>query len=104
MQEDLTRAMKEGDRALVTVLRTALAAVANAEAVDPSGPRSATGLGGDVERRLLAERDIEEIVVAERDELRADGEAMRRLGRDEGVALEAQAALLDRYLPCSGRR
>ena len=99
MHADLPAAIKARDASRVSVLRTTLAALANAEAVDLSGPRSAAGLLGDVERRLLSERDMREIVSRERAELRAAAQEMERLGqRREAVELEARAGILESYL------
>src|SRR5688572_5257444 len=58
MQVDLVTALKAGDVHAVSVLRTTLAALDNAEAVDPGSgaPLVRAGLFGDVERRPLVER------------------------------------------------
>jgi uncharacterized protein YqeY len=49
LQAGLAPALRAGDAARVSVLRTTLAAVANAEAVDASGARPASGaFAGDV--------------------------------------------------------
>ena len=100
MQADLPAAIKARDASRVSVLRTTLAALANAEAVDLSGPRSTAGLLGDVERKLLSERDMREIVSRERAELwAAAAEEMERLGqRREAVELETRAGILESYL------
>src|SRR5205807_7921273 len=98
MQADLPAAIKARDASRVSVLRTTLAALANAEAVDLSGPRSAAGLLGDVERKRLSERDMREIVSRERDELWAAAEEMERLGqRRQAVELETRAGILESY-------
>jgi len=99
MQADLPAAIKARDASRVSVLRTTLGALANAEAVDLSGPRSTAGLLGDVERKLLSERDMREIVSRERAELWAAAQEMERLGqRREAVELEARAGILESYL------
>ncbi len=81
MRADLTAAMKARDTEAVRVLRTALAAVANAEAqpADDAGPASLTVSGGiagaadglgaaEAERRTLTEDDVRAILRAEREE------------------------------------
>ncbi len=109
LQAALTVAMRARDVVAVSALRTALGAIANAEAVQV-GPTDAAalfdgpiagavaGLGaGDVPRRALSEDDVREIVrrhVSERRELAAEFERAGR--RDQGERLRAEAdALLD---------
>lgn len=98
LQAGLPAAMHARDEARVSVLRTTLAALANAEAVDPSTPAPPGGLLGDVERRHLTEDDARSIVRRERDELHRDADELRRLDRPEADRLTAQAAILDGYL------
>ena len=93
--------MKARDALLVSVLRTTLAALANAEAVDLSDAPSSAGLLGDMERRPLSEHDIGAIVARERDELRSGAEQLRALGRAEFDEMAARAAILDSYLSTS---
>ena len=95
MQAEIAAALKARDAQRVSVLRTTLAAVANAEAVDQSAAVAATG---DVERRQLSAADIRAIVVRERDELRSDADGLGALGRPEAADLAARAAILDAYL------
>jgi uncharacterized protein YqeY len=112
LRQDLTAAMRERQRESVRVLRTALSAIANAEAQPnpdetPTSTRSsgpiagaADGLGAaEVARRELDPSEIRAIVQAERDErlTAADGLAARG-ALDAADALRAEAALLDRYL------
>lgn len=99
-------AMKARDRHAASALRSALAAIDNAEAVDvaPSGAgaveQSAVGLGAaEVARRELTEADIAGIVRAEIAERRSAAEEYERLGRaDRAENLWAEAAALDTYL------
>src|SRR3954447_1484643 len=99
MHADLPAAMKARDASRVSVLRTTLAAVANAEAVHPADGAEATRLLGDVARKHLSEDDVRSIVVRERDDLATSAEEMQRLGQDEEAAeLGGRAAILDRYL------
>jgi hypothetical protein len=99
MQDELTAAIKAGDGPRVDVLRTTLAAIANAEAVDPTGPTTPVGLLGDVERRQLTDADITAIIVDERDELSTTAAHLHRLGQvGRAEELDVQATVLGEYL------
>lgn len=93
--------MKERDRTAVTVLRSTLAAIDNAEAVDAAGGSSAiesspVGIGvAEVERRALSEEDIAEIVRSEVADREAAAQEYDRAGRSERAeALRAEARVL----------
>jgi uncharacterized protein len=103
----LKRAMKERDRAAATTLRSALAALDNAEAVDPALAGLAAveheriagtvgGLGaGEVPRATLDEEGARAVVRAEVDERRAAADDYDRVGEAERAqALRAEAELL----------
>ena len=97
LRDDLTIAMKAHDAAAVTALRTALAALANAEAVE-AVPIADAG-PAEVARRELTEADRMEILrahVLDRqgtiDELRAHHQT------DAAEGLEQELASLLRYL------
>jgi hypothetical protein len=101
MQADLMTALKGGDVVAVSALRTTLAALSNAEAVDPGpgAPLVRAGLFGDVERRWLSSDDIASIVTRERNELRAAAALLDEAGRPaEAAGCRARAAILDNYL------
>lgn len=101
MQADLVSALKGGDLIAVSVLRTTLAAVSNAEAVDPGpgAPLIRAGLFGDVERRRLSAADIAAIVDRERAELESTAVLLDAAGRSsEAAGCRARAAILDGYL------
>ena len=100
MQADLRPALRDRDALRVSVLRTTLAAVVNAEAVDATGAGSVRGaFAGDVPRRALSEDDVRAVVVAARDELRAAEAELRAVGQDGAAAdLATQAGILDAYL------
>ena len=99
MQADLVTALKGGDVTAVSVLRTTLAALSNAEAVDPGGPLVPTGLFGDVERRRLSNADIASIVVQERAELESVAVMLDAADRTvEAARCRARAAILDSYV------
>ncbi|RMI35589.1 GatB/YqeY domain-containing protein [Nocardia stercoris] len=102
----LPAAMKARDRVAAAALRSALAAVDNAEAVDPATlgagavKTSAVGLGvAEVRRRELAESDVERIVGTEIDERRTAAAEYERLGRTSRTAqLRAEADTLAAHL------
>lgn len=109
LRGDLTAALRARDRVTAGVLRTALSAIANAEAVDDTSvsPRSegviagaAPGLGAaDVARRELTAADVHSIVAGERDERLASAADLDARGAsDAAAALRAEAALLEKYL------
>jgi hypothetical protein len=101
MQADLLAALKGGDRVVASVLRTTLAALSNAEAVEPgaAAPLVRAGLYADVERRGLSAGDVASIVTGERDELAASAATLEGAGRPvEAADCRARAAILDRYL------
>ena len=101
MKADLLSALKGGDVVAVSVLRTTLAALSNAEAVDPCARAELirAGLFGDVERRFLTTSDEQAIVTRERDELRASAAVLEEAGRPaEAARCRAAAAILDGYL------
>ncbi|HMC71392.1 MAG TPA: hypothetical protein VKJ07_19705 [Mycobacteriales bacterium] len=88
--------MEKRDGLRVSVLRTTLSALSNAEAVDPdSYPPGVT----EVARRVLPEHEIRSVVERERDELRASARGMHRVGaHDRARDLLRQADVLDGYL------
>ena len=101
MQADLVTALKGRDFVAASVLRTTLAALSNAEAIDPGvdGPPVQAGLFGDVARRVLSAGDVLSIVAGERDELQATATLLDEAGRPvEAADFRARAAVLDHYL------
>jgi uncharacterized protein YqeY len=98
MRADLVAALKAGEPTRASALRVGLAALANAEAVDPSGPLVAVGLAGDVARRELSEAQAVAVLAAERDDLRDQAAALRARGRPEADDLDDRAAVLSAYL------
>lgn len=110
-RDDLTAALKARDRVAVTALRSALAAIDNAEArpVDHALDSvtgnehvagSATGLGAaEAERRHLTETDLWSIVENEVRERSVAAQEYKQLGRDDlAERLRAEAEVLSRYL------
>ncbi len=107
----LKAAMKERDRAATATLRSALAALDNAEAVDPASAGLAEveheriagtvgGLGaGEVPRATLDEQAARAVVQAEVDERRAAADDYDRVGEAERAhELRGEAELLARLL------
>lgn len=114
LRAELARAIRARDRVAASALRSALAAVENAEAADAATvPRAGTGdapfarslvgLGaGEAERRALTAAEVEAIVRAEVTDRQAAAREYRRLGRPEHAdRLLAEAAVLERHLPGS---
>ena len=89
------------DRVEISTLRTLIAAVENAAAVDietTSEPK--LGLGHDQPRRALSDDDVAGIITAERDELVDAAIRYQDLGLvDEVADLESRARIVERYLP-----
>lgn len=111
LRRDLTRAIAARDFAAVSALRSTLAAIQNAEAVDIRSQAalatpdariagSVSGLGGaEVQRRGLTATELQAIVRAELDERVAAALDYERLGqRERADRLRAEAEVLARYL------
>jgi uncharacterized protein YqeY len=105
LQSSLLPAMRAGDKDTVAVVRSALAAIANAEAVSvesatplTDGPiaGAAVGLGAtEAARRELSEDEVREIVERERQERLQAAEESEAGGLGEYAArLKTQAAAL----------
>ena len=96
LQDDLQAALAQRDALRLSVLRTTLSALSNAEAVDPADhPAGAT----EVPRRVLDDIEIRSVVERERDELRTTAHRLRRVGaHDRARELLGQADVLDRHL------
>jgi uncharacterized protein len=101
--------MKARDQAAVTALRSALAAIENAEAVAPLAPQdqssgviaaAVTGLGaGEAARRDLSERQIADIVLAEVTDRRAAAAEYELAGQvDAAARLRSEADALMAHL------
>lgn len=108
MRQALPEAMRSRDRAAVSALRSALAALDNAEAV-PVGEvelrgsaleQSPVGAGTtEAARRELSERDAADIVRAEVTErLEAAAQSAMPAHADRAARLRAEAAVLLRFL------
>ena len=102
LRSDLKSAMKTKDQMLMRVLRTAIAAIDNAEAVE--GPTGAVGtIGyGDVPRRHLEPPKAVEILEAEIHERETGSAEYRRVGRaDAAETLQAEISILRLYVESS---
>ncbi|MBG0565777.1 hypothetical protein [Actinoplanes aureus] len=103
LQAALPAAMKARDKAAVSALRSALAAIENAAAVAPQDSPlglAATGLGvTEVARREQDEAEIERIVRTEIDERLTAAEEYDRLSQaDQATRLRAEAHALETRL------
>jgi uncharacterized protein YqeY len=102
MKRDLVQAMKARQTATVATLRSALAAIDNAEAVpvDETTPIIPfVTQRPDVPRKVLSDADIQEILQKEVDERNAASAEYARLGQStEAERLQASAALIANYL------
>lgn len=116
LRAGLTAAMKARDKDAVAALRTALAAIDNAEAVPPvptvptvAGPAAtsesiagaAVGLRStEVTRRELTPDDLQVVLRAQIDERHTEAATYDGLGRaDAAERLRREAAVLETYLP-----
>lgn len=110
LRDALPGAMKSRDTPARNAIRSALAAIENAEAVQAGGPSpvvtsahvagTSVGLGSaEAERLELDAEHILEIVTAEREERLAAAEDYRTKGvTEQAERLEAEAAALDAFL------
>jgi len=122
MRHDLKAALAARDRDTAAALRSALAAIDNAEALPADQPpdggigdgdsttgsphvaKAAIGVGAaDAQRRHLSEAEIHSIVEHEAREYASAAEQYTRLGRDDQAQrLRTQAAVLHRHLDRNG--
>lgn len=100
LQAELIMAMKNQDRSTMTVLRSVLSAIANAEAVPaPEGPVEAMLGSAEVSRKELTPQQIKMIVIDEVDSRRDSVGYFETAGRhEEAENLKSEAAILERYL------
>jgi uncharacterized protein YqeY len=109
LRRALTEAIKTRDTVAVSALRSALAAIENATAVDAAqaptpgaGPIAGAveGLGaGEVASRVLTPDEVRAVVGAEVDQRLAAAREYADLGRDDrAVRLRAEAAVLAAHL------
>ncbi|WP_205752193.1 hypothetical protein [Cryptosporangium phraense] len=106
LQDAVKSAMKSRDRAALSVYRTALAAIANAEALPvEAAPKagaieaSAVGVGAvEAPRRELSEEDVAAIVRREATDRLTTASSLESADPDAATRLRAEAALLARFV------
>ncbi|HEY7107720.1 MAG TPA: hypothetical protein VH986_15065 [Acidimicrobiia bacterium] len=108
LQAGLRDAMKQRDKVAVGALRSALGAIANAEAVPDTIATSSAhpiavsvrGLGaGEAPRRPLSEAEVRDVVDAEIDDRLVSAHRYDDLGQGAAAdALRSEAAVLRSYL------
>lgn len=100
LKADLILAMKARQKQVVSTIRILLAAIDNAEAVEPSETFSPViGRTNDVPRRDLTEQQIRQILQIEADKQRDALTECERLGRDQAAKeLQAELEVMSRYL------
>jgi uncharacterized protein len=111
LRRDLTAALKARDRVAIAALRSALAAIENADAAPADHPMprtvesehiagSVVGLGAEVERRHLTEPDLRAIVETEVHERSIAAIGYEQAGHNDlAQRLRSEADVLSRYLP-----
>ena len=100
LKNDLPNAIKLRNSAAVTAIRTMLAAIDNAEAVDPRDLSTPVyGRTNDVPRKRLTEQDIQDIVQLEAIARRSAIVKYEQLGSHEAAdQLRAELDVINRYL------
>jgi uncharacterized protein YqeY len=110
LRRDLHAALKSRQSEVVAALRTALAAIDDAEAVDPTSGGATLGAGpiagatrgvgsSDVARRALSADDVRGVLRRQVDDYSAEADRYETLGRPDAAArLRREAGALDRYL------
>ena len=94
LRTDLVAARKAQDPELVSLIRTLIAAIENAEAVDVVEH----GAASEVPRRHLSDDDIMVVILREGDDLRqAADEYEKRGNAEEALRLGALSEVADRY-------
>ena len=110
LRAGLTAALKAKDRVAISALRSALAAIDNAEAVAPEPTATtatsehvaggAAGVGAaEVARKELTDADMRAVVAREHQERTEAAETYAQLGREADAArVRAEAEVLARHL------
>ena len=100
LRTDLRAAMSDGDTQSVSLIRTLIAAIDNAEAIelDASHPTEVSG-SAEAPRRTLTSAEIAAVIQSEADELRSAADLCQRFGQgDDAELLRLQARFVDRYV------
>jgi len=103
LRQDLVAAIRSRDKIEISMIRTLIAAIENAEAVaaEPSA-EALIGLNHDQPRRNLTDEEITAIVARERAEVADAVERYRKLGLDAELdELQDRLAIIDRYTELS---
>jgi uncharacterized protein YqeY len=91
---DLVAARKDGDTEKASLIRTLIAAIENAEAVDPS----TTDGSSEVPRRELDDNDLLGILAGERHDLEQAADHYNRIGNPaEAERLRSLTTIVDGY-------
>jgi uncharacterized protein YqeY len=100
MKADLTEAIKARQRSKVTALRSVLAAIDNAEAIEAGDrPQPVVGRSNDVPRKELNEDDIRDIVQREIVDYQSSIAQYEQLGKEaEGNQLRERLEIIAHYL------
>lgn len=100
LKDGLKTAMKMRQSAIVSILRTVLAAIDNAEAVElPPNFVPVMGQSNDVPRKVLTETQMRDIVRNEIRALQSASAEYEQLGKtEEAATLRNQVAALSEYL------
>ncbi|MCX6469828.1 MAG: hypothetical protein NTW76_11000 [Corynebacteriales bacterium] len=107
LRRDLRAALAAGDRTAIAALRSAIAAIDNAQAPSldgtaSSGPAGPGGVGvgsTEVDRLELDDDELRSVLRAERDESLSAAAQFDALGRpDDAAAMRARADVVERYL------
>ena len=100
LRTDLLKAMKERDTAATTTLRSLLGAFDNASAVPMTTEHVPVyGRSGDVPRKVVTERDYQEILQREALARQTAALEFERLGCGEAASrLEAELSIILRYV------
>ena len=100
LRTSLKAALKARDEVATAALRSALSAIANAEAVPPPASKLRLGVGsGEAPRRELSEAEVKAILRAEIEEKQSAAGVYERLGEvEEARTLRAQVEFLNRLV------
>ena len=100
LRTDLRIALKARNASTVNTLRSLLATIDNAEAVDiAAAPRAVNGVAPDVARRILSETDIQAIIAAEAHTYRATLATYETHGQHTAAAqIREDLTIIEAYL------
>ena len=100
LRADLAFAMRARDKTEVSMIRTLIGAIENAEAVEgESSIDPKIGLNHDLPRKILTDEDVVHILSLERSETAAAADGYQEMGlADEAEELVRRVRIIDRYL------